>query len=132
MRACVNRGQGGTPLQPWSSPTSQSTSSCSDRVTSFSPKIWFMPSIAPVVENAQHAPHAPWFFTSVTAPFSTQSIESGRETFCAVNGTSFLDRDFAASRSKPSHCDWNSELVKSACGLSPSCKRGTLVVRAVH
>ena len=39
---------------------SQSTSCCSLRLRSFPVAIKLAPSIAPVVLNAQHAPHTPW------------------------------------------------------------------------
>jgi len=35
------------------------------------------PSNEPVVENAQHDPHAPWFLIGVTAPFYLQSTVAG-------------------------------------------------------
>ena len=54
---------------------SQSTSSCSLRVVRFPPKIAAAPSTAPVVEKDQQEPHLPWFFTSDTAPRSTQSTD---------------------------------------------------------
>jgi len=36
------------------------------------------PSSDPVVENAQHEPHCPWFLTGVTAPAVTQSTDAGK------------------------------------------------------
>jgi len=37
----------------------------------------YAPSVEPVVENAQQLPHLSWFLMEVTAPFATQSTESG-------------------------------------------------------
>jgi hypothetical protein len=45
----------GTPSQPWFS-LSLSISSCSDKDTRFPVLIWFMPSTAHIVENAQQLP----------------------------------------------------------------------------
>ena len=33
------------------------------------------PSMEPVVEKAQHEPHCAWFFTGVTAPLATCTVE---------------------------------------------------------
>jgi len=35
------------------------------------------PSNEPVVENAQHEPHCPWFLIPVTAPAVTQLTDAG-------------------------------------------------------
>ena len=61
------------PLQPMSWAWSQETSCCSERETSLPEAMAFTPSTAPVLEKDQQEPHWPWFFTSVTAPFSRQS-----------------------------------------------------------
>merc|ERR1719463_148911 len=63
------------PLHPEST-LSQSTSCCSLRDTSEPVAISQAPSSEPVVENAQHEPHCPWFFTGVTAPLVVQSTEA--------------------------------------------------------
>merc|ERR1719197_1241395 len=68
------------PLQPCCPliiPVSQSTSSCSDNGVSLRPATTMAPSRAPVAEKAQQEPQLYWFFTGVTAPFSTQSMLSG-------------------------------------------------------
>lgn len=43
--------------QPWSLDLSQSTRYCSLRDSSWPVTIWLMPSMAPVVANAQQEPH---------------------------------------------------------------------------
>ena len=43
--------------------------------------LYFSPSNAPVVENAQQDPHWPWSLTSVTAPWALQSTSSGNSTW---------------------------------------------------
>merc|ERR1712139_249947 len=65
------------PLHPLAT-LSHSTSSSSLKDSSLPLAIAFAPSTEPVVENAQHEPHWPWFFTGVTAPLATQSTESAR------------------------------------------------------
>ena len=58
-------------LAPMADPTNSFTCSLS---TASSPVLTkSAPSIDPVVENDQQLPQDPWFFTSVTAPFDTQS-----------------------------------------------------------
>ena len=44
------------PLHPWLYTLSQSTNSCSDRDVRLPVTIWFIPSTAPTVENAQQLP----------------------------------------------------------------------------
>ena len=90
------------PLQPLFPPIfAHDTSSCSLREIRSPVFTATTPSTAPTVENAQHDPHWPWFFTGVTAPLDTQSIVSGGVTsaysqFAASTGglldsTRFLD-----------------------------------------
>ena len=57
----------------------QSTSCCSERLTSSPVLIWWAASRAPVAEKVQQEPHWPWSFTGVTAPSSLQSQLSGAE-----------------------------------------------------
>merc|ERR1719309_702197 len=54
----------------------QSTNCCSLSDMSFPLAMALLPSVEPVVENAQHDPHCPWFFTGVTAFWDLQSTES--------------------------------------------------------
>jgi len=49
-------------------------------------------SVAPVVENAQHEPHWPWFFTGVTAPAAFQSTEEGSAVLCSSVRFTFWER----------------------------------------
>merc|ERR1711862_837405 len=65
------------PLQPLFC-FEHSTRFSSEREVNPSPAISLAPSMAPVVEKAQHDPHAPWFLTPVTAPFAFQSISSSK------------------------------------------------------
>ena len=44
----------------------QSTKFCSESETNFPVALKCCPSKDPVVENAQHEPHCPWFLTGVT------------------------------------------------------------------
>lgn len=78
------------PKQPWSA-RSQSRSCCTLRLSSFPLSVLLSspllvatkcaPSIEPTLLKAQQDPQAPWFFTEVTPPFSTQSIDAGRSRF---------------------------------------------------
>jgi len=52
------------------------------------------PSNEPVVENAQHDPHDPWFLTAVTAPFDLQSTVAG--PVISITGTSTSDEEVKA------------------------------------
>lgn len=45
-----------------------------------------MPSIAPTALNAQQEPHISWFFTSVTAPRSRQSMAEGASASAYAKG----------------------------------------------
>ena len=56
------------------------TSSSSETETKEPVLMKFTPSTEPVVENAQHEPHWPWFLTRVTAPSETQSLSGGART----------------------------------------------------
>merc|ERR1711908_128663 len=65
------------PLHPWFL-VEQSTRFCSEREVSPDPATALAPSMAPVVEKAQHDPHCPWFLTGVTAPLDLQSTVASR------------------------------------------------------
>jgi len=73
------------------------------------------PSNEPVVENAQHDPHEPWFLTGVTAPFYLQSTVYGRSpTFSAKNSLDSTVVDAAGEcEAKQPISFLNSSLVKS-------------------
>ena len=77
------------PPQPPSS-LSQSTSSCSERLSSFPFLMNCWPSMLPLTEKAQQEPHMPWFLTSVTAPWSLQSKASGRSMSGMVAGGQWI------------------------------------------
>jgi hypothetical protein len=67
------------PLQPlFPYDPEQSTSCCSEYELNFWVAINLAPYNDPVVENAQHDPHWPWFLIGVTAPFEVQSTYSGK------------------------------------------------------
>lgn len=103
---------------------SQSTSSCSLRVVRFPPKIAAAPSTAPVVEKDQQEPHLPWFFTSDTAPRSTQSTDL-RPTALRSPGTKAAAEEALAGRTPrllgwvPSRVARNSSRVRSAREFRP-------------
>merc|ERR550539_1414542 len=67
------------PLHPFEV-SSQLTSSCSEREVRVPVAMATRDSIHPVVENAQHDPHEPWFFTPVTLPLVTQLTLSATST----------------------------------------------------
>ena len=64
------------PLQPLST-ESHETSSCSLSETRLPVLMAYEPSMAPMVEKAQHEPQRAWSLIGVTAPFDTQSMEAG-------------------------------------------------------
>merc|ERR1719411_45785 len=118
------------PLQP-SSPSSQSTSSCSDNETRFPFLIAQRPSMEPVVEKAQHDPQPPWFLTGVTLPCATQSMldaTSGRMPSTTIRRPfrSFVLARFnlalawkSSAQTFPTTLSLNSFGVISAKGVSP-------------
>ena len=53
---------------------------CKERLSNCSAHALQMRSL-PVVEKAQQEPQKAWFFTGVTAPFSTQLMLSAASTF---------------------------------------------------
>merc|ERR1719216_851459 len=69
------------PLHPsLPSALEQSTNCCSDKVVISLPvtelAIAYRDSNEPVVENAQHDPHCPWFLTGVTYDLPSTSVQS--------------------------------------------------------
>jgi len=77
------------------------------------------PSSDPVVENAQHDPHWPWFLIGVTAPLALQSNDVGIETSIGVSIASSGSAIYAVGIKHPFKAP-NSSDVKSANSLSPT------------
>ena len=103
------------PLQPRDS-VSQSTSCCSDRLTSLPVFTKFAPSSVAAAANAQHEPQEPWFLMGVTAPFFLQSTSSSKEVSfwgLALTGLRLQLHSLDAA---------NSVFVMSAKGLMPTVK----------
>merc|ERR1711898_71167 len=110
------------PLHPEST-LSQSTNCCSLRETRLPLAISHAPSNAPVVENDQHEPHCPWFFTGVTAPFVVQSMDAANASPLNVWLPSFGSEPQAAAGFVMPKCESaNSSAVRSAKGVTPNSK----------
>ena len=55
---------------------------CSEKEDSLPVDMAYDPSMEPVVEKAQHEPHCAWFFTGVTAPLATCTVEGAGGAVC--------------------------------------------------
>lgn len=55
----------------------QSKNCCAESAMSLPVAIFHADSKAPAAEKAQHAPHAAWYLTGVTAPARTQFSDGG-------------------------------------------------------
>eukprot|EP01139_Manchomonas_bermudensis_P009599 Amastigsp_a339351_1019.p4 type:complete len:147 gc:universal Amastigsp_a339351_1019:644-204(-) len=124
------------PLQPWLHDCwfsysmhwwLQSTRLDSESEVSGLPARNHCPSVAPVVENAQHEPHWPWFLTGVTAPFETQFHEVGVSRIVSSDGRAATGALVAAGLIgvRARYMARNSSTERSAKTLAP--KRAVLV-----
>jgi len=125
----VNASSINPPSQPWSCALSQSTNCCSDNDNKLPDFNAHLDSNEPIVENAQHEPHWPWFFTALTTFLSLQSKLLGTSVTLYVNNTFFFLLD---SPTNPPYFEIKSPNETSAnsliCNLKSSPKSLFLVL----